>query len=97
MDNVFDCRVNAWGHTIEQRWGQDDPCKVHGCLTPLPQEGDFAIAANDMAYRFISVTPSGNPKDAFKADVAPTDVHLIDEGDGLPTHKEITDFITNNP
>lgn len=89
---VHDCRKTGWGHTIEAQWGQDDQCKVQGCLTPLPTVGDYVIAASGLVLRFTEVKPMGNPRDGFFGRVEPTRATL-EEGCDAPTMEEIETFL----
>ena len=74
---VFDVRTPRWGHAVEAIARHGVSCDIAGCLTPLPNPGDFVIDDRSRMYRFERITPWGNPRDAFHARVVYAN-HMID-------------------
>ena len=84
--HIHDCRKSGWGHVL-QRWSQDDPGRVCGCLTPLPQVGDHVVAEDGRIYRFVEVDPMIDPADGFLGRLEAVDT-LVAENAPVPSYVE---------
>lgn len=84
--HIHDCRKSGWGHVL-QRWSQDDPDRVCGCLTPLPQVGDHVVVEDGRIYRFVEVDPMIDPADGFLGRLEAVDTLVAENAPVRPMSK----------
>lgn len=85
---VFDVRSNQWGHAIYRSSGN----KVTGLLTPLPNDGDYAVGPDGQIFEFKNVNKWGNPRDGFDAEMVVTRA-CLDGDESVPEWEEIKAFL----
>ena len=91
---VFDVREPRWGHMVERQWNTVENTLVQGCLTPLPQIGDYLIAKGGRIARIEAVEPMENLTDGFFGRVR--FVECVYESGDIPTADEIDTFLAHN-